>query len=62
MNNGNELRLERCPHCSVAKPRIQRLGSPDQTTDFQGRNKRYWNRYGCTSCGGVLLTVATKPV
>jgi len=58
MINGNELPLERCPHCSVAKPRIARIGYLD-TTASERRNTRYWHWYGCASCGGVLLTVAT---
>lgn len=60
MINGHQLTLERCPHCSVAKPRIQRIGGPEETVDFKGGNKRYWNIYACTSCGGVLMTVATQ--
>jgi hypothetical protein len=58
MLNGNELPLERCPHCSAAKPRIARIGYLD-TTASERRNTRYWHWYGCASCGGVLLTVAT---
>jgi hypothetical protein len=58
MDNGNELPLERCPHCSVAKPRIVNIGSPDSTEDSEGEYRRFWCRYRCASCGGVILTVS----
>jgi hypothetical protein len=59
MKNGNELPLERCPHCSVAKPRIINLGSPDCTGNSEEDNERIWQRYRCVSCGGVILTVSS---
>jgi hypothetical protein len=58
MRNGNELPLERCPHCSVAKPRVVNMGSPDSTEDSEGECRRFWCRYRCVSCGGVILTAS----
>ena len=50
---------ERCPHCGVAKPLIVNHGSPDETQNFSAQNRRYWYRYSCRSCGGVILTEST---
>jgi len=58
MLNANTLLLERCPHCSVAKPNIQRLGSGRTTTSSENANPRVWTQYQCMICGGVILTVA----
>ena len=58
---GNELPLERCPHCGVAKPRIGMLGGYHETQDSEGQSHRYWHEYVCASCGGVILAV-TKAV
>jgi hypothetical protein len=57
MQNGAELPLERCPHCGVNKPRIIKLTGFD-SKDFKQQNWRIWNCYQCTTCGGVVLTVA----
>ena len=57
MNQGNQLELERCPHCNVAKPLLCRLWHLE-TTDHAKGNKRAWSTYGCKSCGGILLVVS----
>ena len=52
----SELNLPRCPHCSIALPRLMgEFGGPHQTTDHQGGNGRYWRIYVCVTCGGVIL-------
>jgi hypothetical protein len=57
MKHSNQLTLERCPHCSVAQPHIQRVWI-GETTDFKNLNKRVWATYTCNTCGGVVLAVA----
>ncbi len=49
----NQFDLERCPLCSVAKPRLE-LRSKNETTDYAGRNKRIWITYICMTCGGAI--------
>jgi Domain of unknown function (DUF4145) len=59
MKNGNQLALERCPHCSVAKPRISHFTNAKlESKDSEGRNVRVWRMYLCNSCGGAILTVS----
>ena len=51
----SQLAVDRCPHCNVAKPRIDLLRS-FETVNFAGGNKRFWAIYCCRTCGGVILT------
>lgn len=57
MKNGSQLALDRCPHCSVAQPRLQSLWNAP-SNDFRNNNPRHWFIYCCASCGGMVLTVA----
>ena len=57
MKNGGQLPLDRCPHCSIAKPSLHHKSNFD-TKSFDGRHHRLWFNYACASCGGVVLTVA----
>ncbi|MFZ5524489.1 MAG: DUF4145 domain-containing protein [Pseudomonadota bacterium] len=57
MKQLNQLELERCPHCKVAKPLLGRVWHMD-TADHAKGNKRFWSMYLCKSCGGVVLTVS----
>jgi hypothetical protein len=57
MKNGNQLELDRCPHCSIAKPRVPIQWRGTSNT-HSGRNPRVWHVYCCDSCGGMLLTSA----
>jgi hypothetical protein len=57
MNQGNQLTLDRCPHCNVAKPLLNRVWG-SAFTDHASANKRYWSSYLCASCGGVMLVVS----
>jgi hypothetical protein len=48
-----KLEMERCPHCSVAKPDLtahQQL----VTNNHNGQNPRAWRFYVCSTCGGVV--------
>ena len=57
MKNGPQLPLDRCPHCSVAQPRLQHQWN-GQSNDFGNRSPRHWFLYCCSSCGGMVLTVS----
>lgn len=49
-----ELRLPRCPQCSIAVPHLIKvffLG----TKNANGGNERTWSVYRCESCGGLVL-------
>jgi hypothetical protein len=50
-----QLVVPRCPHCSIAKPRLARVGQQMHTHDFSGENSRRWSVYHCTTCGGLIL-------
>lgn len=61
MEQGQTLRLARCPHCNIASPSLQRAASVE-TKDDRGRNRRSWVNYQCATCGGVTMAVASyKP-
>lgn len=57
MNHGESLLIERCPHCNIAKPRLQRAQQFD-TTNHAGGDSRSWGVYICATCGGVSLAVS----
>ncbi|OAS04038.1 hypothetical protein AYO08_15600 [Pseudomonas putida] len=52
------IKLDRCPHCTVAAPHL-RWDMNTETYDSAERNRRRWVGYTCQSCGGVILTVAS---
>ncbi len=47
------LRLDRCPHCQIAKPCLQKKQDL-KTVDSGGDCPRTWGIYVCTNCGGVV--------
>ena len=47
------LVLDRCPHCAVATPNLDRKHHL-QTNDHTGNRQRFWSIYVCTRCGGVV--------
>lgn len=51
------LRLDRCPHCGIARPNLQRRSTLD-TKASNNSNWRLWVLYSCVSCGGCTLTVS----
>ncbi|MGH8585387.1 MAG: DUF4145 domain-containing protein, partial [Gammaproteobacteria bacterium] len=61
MKHGQHLPLERCPHCSVAKPRMDTVWH-QQTQDHAGHSARQWGTYRCFTCGGVTLAVSPHDV
>jgi hypothetical protein len=62
MDQGNQLSLDRCPHCNIAKPFLNRVWGPAKSTDHAGRNQRAWSTYVCASCGGVVLVTSPGDV
>ena len=46
--------LERCPHCSVYRPLMNRF-STTQTKNHANKNTRFWSFYKCNNCGGVVM-------
>lgn len=56
----NELALDRCPHCSVDRPRISLIGKL-ATADYRGFHQRVWAWYLCARCGGLVLAAAEGP-
>lgn len=50
----NVLRLDRCPHCGIARPFLQNRHHI-KTEDSEGRNSRMWVFYACTTCGGIVM-------
>ena len=59
MNLTSNLKLSRCPHCSVASP-LLKVRDQFQTKDEANNNARTWGVYVCSSCGGVVTAWATN--
>lgn len=56
---GNQLELNRCPHCGVDMPSLNQ-SSRFETADYKNENPRVWVAYTCTRCGGVITAASTK--
>lgn len=50
-----QLELDRCPHCKVATPNLEKFRGIE-TIDSAGNNNRQWGLYHCARCGGVVTT------
>lgn len=57
-NLTEELELQKCPHCNVDTPSLQKQWGVD-TTSHSGKNRRSWAVYKCKRCGG-LVTAASS--
>ena len=54
---GQQLMVDRCPHCSAANPTLEK--SWETTTQkFDNSNNRCWRVYRCTRCGGLVSACA----
>ena len=53
----SQLEIPRCPHCGVDTPSLTNMWG-NYTTDHSKRQKRYWQIYQCSRCGGVVLASA----
>lgn len=57
---GNQLALEKCPHCNVDKPSlIQKWNVVTRT--YSGKNQRNWAVYVCSRCGGLVTAGSNQP-
>ncbi|MBE3086435.1 MAG: DUF4145 domain-containing protein [Bacteroidetes bacterium] len=54
-----QLELDRCPHCRVDKPRLEREASCKSKT-HDGLNLRQWFVYCCSRCGGAVIAAARE--
>ena len=52
-----DLKLDRCPHCGIAKPRLNYTDRV-QTASHANADHREWCFYVCSHCGGVVMTMA----
>lgn len=57
MKHGTQLPLERCPHCNIARPRLQHQWT-GLSKDHSGSIERVWFTYCCSTCGGMLLATS----
>lgn len=55
----DQLNLDRCPHCKVDTPLLNKSHTL-KTTTYDGRNERTWRTYSCARCGGVILATAAE--
>ncbi len=55
-----KLELDRCPHCSVDKPNLNKMWGNAATTTHSGTNKRFWATYQCSSCGSIVLAMSLQ--
>ncbi|HEX8978475.1 MAG TPA: DUF4145 domain-containing protein [Parasulfuritortus sp.] len=58
VNQGNQLTLERCPHCMIAMPSLHRQWGPVASQDHAGGNVSAWSVYRCVSCGGMVMAMS----
>jgi len=59
MIQGNQLPLDRCPHCSIAKPSLNKQWQ-GQFNDHTGKNTKFWSTYLCSSCGSIVLVCSPQ--
>ena len=57
---GNQLDIERCPHCGVNSPNVSRH-YPMELTGRASTKRRHWGIYSCQRCGGVIIAEAEAP-
>lgn len=55
----SNLDIDRCPHCSVAKPNLKTVYTMD-TDNYSATNQRCWYVYVCSKCGGVVIAYGRK--
>ena len=60
MKQTPQLPLERCPHCNIARPLINRHWGPIITNNHSGHFPRAWATHLCGSCGGVILACSLQ--
>lgn len=55
----SQLVLDRCPHCSVASPTLEKAWEAE-TRRFDGTDIRFWRIYRCTRCGGLVSAASRE--
>lgn len=58
MGLGQQLSLERCPHCRIYRPNLTQKGEQIETKGFEAPHARHWGMYACSACGGVVVASA----
>lgn len=53
MIRGNQLLLERCPHCGVDTPNLMMIFQ-QETFDSAGSSQMFWRFFVCARCGQVV--------
>lgn len=56
---GQNLDLERCPHCGVDRPNLFNVHQ-FETADYSNSNRRVWRIYRCSRCGGVVVAASKE--
>jgi hypothetical protein len=54
----NVLKLDRCPHCNVTDPLLQKHHNLS-TQNSEGANNRLWYIYVCSRCGGIVTACSS---
>jgi len=54
---GNQLDLDRCPHCAIDRPTLIAVFETE-TNNYWGGDKRFWRVYCCARCGGLVTASA----
>ena len=52
------LRLNRCPHCNIAKPSLVQRNVVDTSPAEKSSVYNRWGTYTCASCGGAVIAKA----
>jgi hypothetical protein len=53
-----QLKLDRCPYCSIANPQLPTVWET-KTTNAEGHSSRTWRIYKCVTCGGLVSASST---
>lgn len=56
---GQNLPLERCPYCNIAKPLLINRQTI-ATTTLSTQTKYHWGMYECTTCAGIVMARADQ--
>lgn len=62
MQQHDQLPLDRCSHCNIAKPLLDRIFGPVDSTNYAENASSAWSLYRCNTCGGLVLARSPKDV
>lgn len=57
----DHLKIQRCPHCSIDYPNLNKVLNEFSTSEDNRTNTRHWKVYKCARCGGVVTAYAYRP-